>query len=700
MAAYSTFAFNHGAGQASQPPVWFTPDLESSGGIIDWWIRQAVLRLRRELCWAWRKPQAPDPVTEALDRSRLHEQRGEFFERDDTARYLSSLIAEPAPPLIGPPQRGTLPWIALEFTLAREEIFVAALALLHSWDAAAAEVIGAAQGDARRTLPTLGLAQRLWDEPGGFSQLTALGHRLFRFGILRPEAQDSIDWRTPLTMPQLVAARLLGVDSAPSAFTVVRGNAASPRLPLGAHLVALRASEPIDRPHAVPMRTASALVPRSGADIRPLLEGFSAVTGRPVYISNPSRSAAELHTSAALCWLDGADLFLERPADPALAPFEAVPIHTLSFWEQERLEIPGWSVLPPIDLPALDFAARLECWRDSFPLGAAPPDDILEDCAFRFRFAAPVIREIARAMARDEHPVSGGGLVAACRQRAEAAPGNLAIPIKPRFRMEELVLPAAQQRQFAELIAAIQSLSQVHSRWGTGRVWDEAGISALFAGAPGTGKTMAAEVLAARLGLPMYRVDLSQVVNKYIGETEKNLRRLFDSMEECDSLLFFDEAEALFGQRMQARNANDRFANMEISYLLQRMERFRGVAILATNRRKDLDEAFLRRLRFVIEFPLPDPPERKRIWTSAIPAEVDASSLDLEFLSRQYALSGGHIRSIILHACLQAASHRPEKRLTMDTVMLAVKREYQKLDRKLTREQCGKWNDSLEREDQ
>jgi SpoVK/Ycf46/Vps4 family AAA+-type ATPase len=242
----------------------------------------------------------------------------------------------------------------------------------------------------------------------------------------------------------------------------------------------------------------------------------------------------------------------------------------------------------------------------------------------------------------------------------------------------------------------MRTLSRVHARWGTGRVWDEAGISALFAGAPGTGKTMAAEVLAARLGLPMFRVDLSQVVNKYIGETEKNLRRLFDSMEESDSLLFFDEAESLFGQRIQARNANDRFANMEISYLLQRMERFRGVAILATNRRKDLDEAFLRRLRFVMEFPLPDAPERKRIWQTGIPPEVDASGLDFDFLARQYALSGGHIRSIVLHACLQSAGRSSERKLSMETVMLSVKREYQKLDRTLTREQCGRWSDVLE----
>jgi vesicle-fusing ATPase len=170
-------------------------------------------------------------------------------------------------------------------------------------------------------------------------------------------------------------------------------------------------------------------------------------------------------------------------------------------------------------------------------------------------------------------------------------------------------------------------------------------------------------------------------------------------MEDCDSLLFFDEAEAIFGQRLQARTANDRFANLEVSYLLQRMERFRGVAILATNRRKDLDEAFLRRLRFVLEFLLPDAAERMRLWKSGIPAEVDGSELDFEFLGRQYPLAGGHIRSIILRACLQTAGRSSERRLSMDALMLAVKREYQKLDRPLTREQCGPWSGIVDQED-
>jgi vesicle-fusing ATPase len=189
----------------------------------------------------------------------------------------------------------------------------------------------------------------------------------------------------------------------------------------------------------------------------------------------------------------------------------------------------------------------------------------------------------------------------------------------------------------------------------------------------------------------MYRVDLSQVVNKYIGETEKNLRVLFDAAEQADLLLFFDEADALFGQRTHVKSSNDRFANLEVSYLLERMENFRGLAVLATNRKKDLDEAFLRRLRYVIEFPLPGEAERLTIWKKAIPVEVEASDVDLEFLAAEYALAGGNIRSIVLNACLQSAarSHRPH--LDMETVVRAAAREYEKLGRPLTAQQTERW---------
>jgi SpoVK/Ycf46/Vps4 family AAA+-type ATPase len=181
------------------------------------------------------------------------------------------------------------------------------------------------------------------------------------------------------------------------------------------------------------------------------------------------------------------------------------------------------------------------------------------------------------------------------------------------------------------------------------------------------------------------------VVNKYIGETEKNLRKLFDAAEQADIVLFFDEAESLFGQRMQARTSNDRFANMEISYLLERMDRFRGLAILATNRRKDLDEAFMRRLRYVIEFPMPAEAERLAIWKQSIPPQIVSDEIDFAFLAHEFALPGGNIRSIVLNACLESASSQQNPALGMRAVMDAVNREYDKIGRPLSREQKMLW---------
>jgi SpoVK/Ycf46/Vps4 family AAA+-type ATPase len=201
-------------------------------------------------------------------------------------------------------------------------------------------------------------------------------------------------------------------------------------------------------------------------------------------------------------------------------------------------------------------------------------------------------------------------------------------------------------------------------------------------------------VLARELELPLYRVDLSQVVNKYIGETEKNLRRVFDACEASDLIVLFDEADALFGRRTQVRDAHDRYANLEVSYLLSRMERAKGLTILATNRKDDLDGAFLRRLRYVVDFPLPGAAQRRDIWSVAIPRGVDASALDIAFLAESFPLTGGHIRSAIFNACLQsAADGTTPPRLAMEPVLVAVRRELDKADRRVSLERFGAYAD-------
>jgi hypothetical protein len=341
------------------------------------------------------------------------------------------------------------------------------------------------------------------------------------------------------------------------------------------------------------------------------------------------------------------------------------------------------ALTPPLIIAPLSFEERAVRFRR----GLGDPDAgvcaAIDECSRRFRFQEKAIDQVLRTFAGSRREPDLESLLVACRNEASASMGGLAQLVAPRFRPEELVLPSRQWQQFSEILGAMRVLTEVHYRWGTASVWNECGLSALFSGPPGTGKTMAAEALSAALELPMYRIDLSQVVNKYIGETEKNLKRIFDAAELSDCVLFFDEADALFGKRTEVKDAHDRFANIEISYLLERMERFKGLAILATNRKKDIDEAFLRRLRFVVEFPMPGVAERERIWRQVFPPAADVAALDFAFLAGQFTLSGGHIRSIAFAACLQsAASAAPgERKVAMDTVLAAVRRELEKLNR-------------------
>ena len=216
------------------------------------------------------------------------------------------------------------------------------------------------------------------------------------------------------------------------------------------------------------------------------------------------------------------------------------------------------------------------------------------------------------------------------------------------------------------------------------------GISALFSGPSGTGKTMAAEVLARELRLDLYRVDLSATVSKYIGETEKNLRRIFDAAEEGGVILLFDEADALFGKRSEVKDSHDRYANIEVGYLLQRMEAYRGLAILTTNLKGSLDSAFLRRIRFVVQFPFPDVIQRTEIWRRVFPARTPASGLDERQLAR-LNVGGGNIRNIALGAAFLAAE--ADEPVRMPHLLRAAQVEYAKLEKPLTEAEAGEWPD-------
>jgi ATPase family associated with various cellular activities (AAA) len=252
----------------------------------------------------------------------------------------------------------------------------------------------------------------------------------------------------------------------------------------------------------------------------------------------------------------------------------------------------------------------------------------------------------------------------------------------------DLVLPPTQLEALHQIALQVRHRARVYETWGFGRSSRGIGVTALFAGPSGVGKTLAAEVLARELRLDIYRVDLSQVVSKYIGETEKNLRRVFDAADGGGVVLLFDEADAIFGKRTEVHDSHDRYANIEVSYLLQRMESYRGLAILTTNFKGAIDQAFLRRLRFVINFSFPDASERAHIWRAVFPSQMPRDSLDFGRLA-QLNIAGGNIRGIALHAGFLAAED--DRPLTMAHVMRAVRTEYAKLDRTLTEAEIAGW---------
>ncbi len=686
-----------------------TQGLEPKHEFTRSWLQQVILRMRRELTWLWRNHQPVDRFADALQRRSLAEERQKFFEEDPTAHYLNVRIkAGKTPQKARGGKRGTFPWLARDLSLTRAELFVTALALAGARDAALGNLIAMLHGDSRQQLPTLGLAQWLWDDTASLLPLMSSAHPLFARGILR-RAESANEWSATISMPAIVAEILEGASRrTPSELERITGSSqnGSGKSPAAVEsdaenveieLLACRMKHSPSELHLVPISLPFASDTLHADRARPALSRISALTGRPVCAirSNVVISPSVLENAGAYCWLLGTDLMLPAQGMASFANWQNLlrpfPIFVFAA-AMDEAAVHEAQTLPVLKIRPLSYEGRRAIWRtelENHRLEADP--EALRECAYRFRLDGVAIAEVASALSHSGSPVSLDRMTAACQQQVGQLIQAQASLVSPRFARNDLVLDAHPASQFDQLLSSMRSLSRVHADWGTGRVWSDAGISAMFAGAPGTGKTMAAEVLSAELRLPIYRVDLSQVVNKYIGETEKNLRKLFDAAEQADLILFFDEAESLFGQRMQARSSNDRFANLEVSYLLERMERFRGLAILATNRKKDLDEAFLRRLRYVIEFPMPARNERYAIWKKSIPPQVSTVGINFDFLAHEFALSGGNIRSIVLNACLQTASSQENPALGMDAIMTAIDREYEKIGRPLTREQKTQW---------
>lgn len=277
----------------------------------------------------------------------------------------------------------------------------------------------------------------------------------------------------------------------------------------------------------------------------------------------------------------------------------------------------------------------------------------------------------------------------ACLKQSRPHINNLAQRIDPVATWDDLVLPEQQTKTLHDIAIHVRQRFKVYDEWGFASKGSRGlGISALFTGDSGTGKTMAAEVIANELRLDLYRIDISQVVSKYIGETEKNLRRIFDAAEEGGAILLFDEADALFGKRSEVKDSHDHYANIEVSYLLQRMEAYRGLAILTTNMKNALDPAFLRRIRFIVQFPFPDVSQRGRIWQRIFPANTPTERLDLNKLAK-LNVAGGNIRNIALNSAFMAADEG--EAVGMKHILYAAHSEYAKLEKSLSEAEIGGW---------
>jgi hypothetical protein len=385
----------------------------------------------------------------------------------------------------------------------------------------------------------------------------------------------------------------------------------------------------------------------------------------------------------------GLALFLTHEGDPAAGELAESLEAPIFIGGAERLEPPAGALVVPLTAPSRTEQRAL--WAIALGRDGA---QLREPLVEQFDFGPREIRETAAAAdARAEltgNPRTLAHLWESARERARFSADGLARQIATSNCWEQLVLPNDALAQLEEIASQARLRATVYDDWGFGeKLTRGRAITALFAGASGTGKTMAAEAIADRLQLDLHRVDLAAVVSKYIGETEKNLRVVFDAAERSGAVLFFDEADALFGKRADVKDAHDRYANIEVDYLLQRMEDYRGgVAILATNRRSLLDQAFLRRLRFLVEFPFPDRDARRRMWQNVFPVGAPRENLDLDALAR-LELTGGSIRTIAVNAAFKAAA--ADTPVAMEHVMASARREYAKLERLVTAAEFGSW---------
>ena len=654
--------------------------------------------------------------------------RGLYINPSEPAQLLTQPPGAPRlysnghiPPLAFPPDPSRLQWLQTAYQLTPFEMDVLLLALAPELDRRYERLYAYLHDHVGRRWPTVDLALHLLcpDAAARLTQRTLfdpnaplIRHHLIHL-IPENDPRPSSLLGHFLQLDEQITRFLLGQDSPDS------------RLASFCQLYPPTPAQPVlDEQTQQALTRLMADARTTGSPVRLYLHG-PAVAGKqqsalnaaatlnlPLITAHLTRLPATLTLPDALtlifryAWFYQALPYLEgwetlAPTSRALLQEHLHPAHPLPIVLLAGSE--PWSPLPDapdevlsVSFTLPDYPQRRRYWQaqlqtQDHTLNDNDPDILAE----RFRLWPNQIAQTVNAAAHQAHwqvvtnqrPTPPRLTVDDCFRSARTQSGhdlhNLATKIEPLYTWDDIVLPAAARDQLHEICQQLVHRHTVLGQWGFGqRLSLGKGVNALFAGPSGTGKTMAADIIANELGLELYKIDLSGIVSKYIGETEKNLERIFRSAENANAILFFDEADALFGKRSEVRDSHDRYANIEISYLLQKIEAYDGLAILASNLRQNLDEAFIRRLAFTVHFPFPDETNRRQIWATIWPDEAPlADDVDLDSLARQFKLSGGNIKNVALAAAyLAATDHQP---IGMAHLLRAVRREYQKMGKRM-----------------
>jgi len=591
------------------------------------------------------------------------------------ATLADALAAEPPAPLLV---------LARRLALSTFELQLVLLCLGAELDPDIAEAVARLQGGLVPGFPSVGLALSLLDGPAW--QAFAPDRPLRSFPVLEPLRHAGPHVQQPLRLDERARNFLLGIDHLDERLVAhVRrddpGEADDDDDPPGSHAAALtRVRERLADGAVIQ------LVGPDPAGGLSLVRAAARHLGRELCVlagdALPT-SAADLDALARL-WareatLSGRLLLVEGRSAERAGEASLGGLVRLLRRLRGGVVVDLRAPLDELERPIVELGKPTAAEQRAAWQAMGLPADAAATLAATFHLGAPALRRLAGEAADPSGEVDAQAVRGACLQHGRTALASLAQRIPVTARWADLVLPPTELRLLRQLADQARHRTQVHESWGFGgRSGRGLGITALFAGPSGTGKTFATEVLAGELGLELVRVELPAIVSKFIGETEKNLRRLFDAAEDSGAVLLFDEADALFGKRSEVKDSHDRYANLEVSYLLQRMESYRGVAVLATNFRGALDPALIRRLRFVVQFPFPGLAERAAIWRRAFPPQAAAQALDWAALAR-LNLTGGHIQTIAVNAAFLASA--AGSAIAMTHVLEATRAELRKLER-------------------